>query len=304
MNQLKGLFFSNLTDLDIPLFSDLTYPIYQSRFRIFRLGPSSPVVAVGVRDGENPIGLGLAELDVQTGLGLLLSIYVTPNFRRRGVATALLQQVESESSRRGCRSLCATFERDQRHVAYERLLRRCHYPVPVPRSLVGHAHGVRLLEAPWMRHSILPKAFQIFPWKNLSSAEEDVIRSHEGRPQWHPPFLSPFNTGWAIEPLNSLGLRNRGEVVGWQINHRITSDTIRYTATFVREDLQSHGLAIPLLANSIRLHIETSIDTFPKATFVIPLAMKRMVLFVRHHMQPFLDELNDSVESWKKLEQG
>ena len=123
------------------------------------------------------------------------------------------------------------------------------------------------------------------------------MKESQERKPWFPDQLNPFQDEAFIEPLNSLGLRYKGEIVGWMITHRTARDTIRYTAIYIREDLQEFGLAIPLLIESIKRQVGNEEDPVDKATFIAFMEMKAMVRFVRRYMAPYVDELNDSVET-------
>ena len=46
--------------------------------------------------------------------------------------------------------------------------------------------------------------------------------------------------------MSSLGLRYRGEVVGWVINHRMDERTVRFTCSFMRRDLARRAAILAL----------------------------------------------------------
>ena len=147
----------------------------------------------------------------------------------------------------------------------------------------------------------MPAAFEIFPWSELKEFEKEQLRNRNSQSNWYPEILSPFREMNIIEPLNSLGLRHKGKVVGWQINHRIALDTIRYTSMFVRDDLQNFGLAIPLMSEAIRRQLYCGQFWIDRATFVVPYEMTAMIRFVHKHMMPYVDHANESLEAHKTL---
>ena len=101
-----------------------------------------------------------------------------------------------------------------------------------------------------------------------------------------------------MEPLNSLGLRYQGEVVGWLISHRIAPDTIRYTCSFTRQDLQKFGRHLGLMSEAIKLQYEAKI---PYIIWTIPIHHRAMVEFTKKRISPYLIYLREIKESHKLI---
>ena len=155
------------------------------------------------------------------------------------------------------------------------------------------------MDAPWMHKYSLPTSFSAFLWSELTKNERMIIQQKQEAEQWYPESLSPFQDEEIIEPLNSLGLRYKGEVVGWMITHRLTPDTIRYTSLFIRQDFQNLGRAIPLLAKAIYLHNSSKVT---KGIFVVEIENKPMCRFVKRRMAPYLTSITETRETFKLLQ--
>ena len=287
----------------IPLFEAMTFPAYRS---LFALGAheESPLIARAAEVDGEPAGLAVAWRETPAR-AKWVSIYTAPAFRRRGIAAALLAAIEEAAATRGCRTLEASLERGRpMRDVLERQLRASGYGEPVLRALMCRVHdgGARLKTAPWFYATTMPASFELFPWTALTEEEGRTIRERQARDPWYPANLDPFGDAHLMEPLNSLGLRLAGEVVGWSITHRIFPDTIRYTYLFVRQDLQPFGIAIPLLLASMRRQIDSPLITsVPNATFKVPLVFGGMVKFLRGRMAPYISELNDIIDMAKPL---
>ena len=87
-----------------------------------------------------------------------------------------------------------------------------------------------------------------------------------------------------MDAASSVGLRLHGAVVGWVITHRVAPLLVRYTACFVREDLQAQGALFPLLVASI----DTLMGTGTTCTFVTSSQFPRMVRFTQRRLAPFV----------------
>jgi len=162
--------------------------------------------------------------------------------------------------------------------------------------LVGKTTTDTIANAPWMKRTSLPVAYRLFPWQEITSSERIALQQQTN--PWIPPMLMPFQHEQNLESLNSLGLRYQGEIVGWMITHRLDPDTIRYTAGFVRPDLQKLGRFISLLANAIQIQIDAKI---PYCIWTSPLEFSGMVHFVKKHMSPYLTSLEESRGSHRSL---
>ncbi len=86
--------------------------------------------------------------------------------------------------------------------------------------------------------------------------------------------------------------------MGWVITHRLAPDTIRYTCSFVRQDLQKMGRIIPLYVKAIQLQAKAGI---PKGIWTVPFIYTSMVSFVQKRMAPYMISIEESKTSWKSL---
>ena len=277
----------------------LTYPIWRTRLQ--QPESKESIVAVGVEVNSQPVGLAIASLVFHTDKAQIVSIYVLPEYRQQGIGGSLLHSLSRELQRRGCRQIELIYTaKVPTTVALEKLLTQQGWNMPQPRMLLCYSTTERLKKAPWLYSYRLPATFSIFPLVELTTQEYQTIQQRQARSPWYPENLSPFNSDLPVEPLNSLGLRYRGEIVGWMATHRIAPDTIRYTNLFVRQDLQKMGRAIPLLAEAIKLQLKSNISHCTCATEV---SNKSMVKFVRRRLRPFLTQVRESRQSHKLLPQ-
>jgi hypothetical protein len=202
--------------------------------------------------------------------------------RQRGCTNALLVYVAGKATTPGL----------------ERLLQTCGWGTPEPRMLICRCNRA-MRSATWIDRAALPKAFTIFPWAELTDAERQTIQQTQAAAPWIPESLVPFHYEASMEPLNSVGLRYQGEVVGWVITQRFKPDTICYSCSFVRQDMQQRGRIIPLFAEAIKRHY--SQPEIPNATWVVPHCYPGMVQFVYHRMAEYMLTMDEFRRSIKPL---
>lgn len=205
-----------------PEFTGLTYDRYK---HLVKHGENNrqAFYSIGARIDNIPAGLALCEL-ISPETVELKSLFVLPQYRRKGVAGALLNLAEREAKQRGCRTFAALYQ-DQGPCkdGIAHLLKASGYSEPAFSGLVCKSRNRgKILDAPFLKKSLLPPSCEVFLWKDLAPAEKEFIREKQKHTPWYPEILSPFSNETEIEYLNSLGLRYRGEIAGWVITHRIS----------------------------------------------------------------------------------
>jgi GNAT superfamily N-acetyltransferase len=265
----------------------LTFP----KFRPLLLaGDEERAIAVGATHVGQPVGLALAQAGDGQREAVLLSVAVLPGYRRLGIATALLQSLEEELHKRGCLRIRGVYLGDlPSAAAVDRLLRKRGWQSPLLRMVVCRSDVPNFTKAPWMWSLHLPADYTFFSWHTLSGEERSWLLTQENQGLAYGTELSPFVEEDQLEPVNSVGLRYRGEIVGWQVTHRPLPDTIRYSRLFMRRDLCRLGRGIAVLAESIRRHCKSALaQEAPKGVFDIRVDNQSMLRFLERRLQPYL----------------
>lgn len=292
----------NINNCEIAyLYHSFTFKFYQPKLQAIK--PQGSIVAIAANsDLDKPIGLALAEIKQDGKSGCVLSIFVEKNYRSLGIGTAMLTRLEKELASRGCTEIILDYTTGKPTTpALERLLTKCSWTPPQFRYLVCKSNASHIFNAPWMQKEYrLPTTFSIFPWMEITPSERQVIQQEQEASSWIvPSFHVPFHHETEdLEPLNSLGLRYQGQVVGWVLTHRIAPDTIRYTSMFVRQDLQRSARGIALFVNAIRLQNGAKI---PNGIWIVNNQNMSMVGFVKKRMLPYLTSIEENKRSFKLL---
>ncbi|WP_424099474.1 GNAT family N-acetyltransferase [Moorena producens] len=270
------------------LYQPLTFPLFRTKMRT--LIPEGSMVAIGASYLNKPVGLVLAEILPDYYCAKILSIFVLPSHRRQGVGTALLNYLERELVIRGCTEAQLLCELDNLKVQskifpLKALLRKCNWEFSNT-ELVYHSDLATIFQAPLMRKKIsIPSDMQIFSWEEITSKERLTIEQTQREKFWIKEKLYPFKHEENFEPLNSLGLRYKGEVVGWMLTERVALDTILYNCMFVRKDLQKMGRGIMLLVEAIKRQNKANI---PNGIWEVNHKNTLMIRFMDRYMLPYL----------------
>ncbi len=262
------------------------------------LGAGVNTVAIGASVAGKPVGLAMAEIQEDKS-ATVLSLFVVQAYRYQGIGTALLNSLEKELCSKGCTSIEFIYTTGQPTTStVEHLLDKCGWSSPRPRRIICKTSAYEMSNAPWMHpRRQLSDSYSIFPWTEITPEERAVIQQQETQ-SWIDPDLIPFNHEKDLEPINSMGLRYKGQVVGWLITHRIAPDTIRYSCAYIRPDLQKLGRLIFLYIRAVRLQIAANI---PFIIWTTCLEHTGMINFTKKHMGPYLTYLKETKGAYKLL---
>ena len=308
-----------LVELDASLgaaCAPMTFPVYR---HLLSLEPAprhpeqgddrliQPVGFVAKSEGV-PIGLALAELplgpestaDESAKTPEALSLFVRPEHRNRGIATALLERLEAQIRGRGFPEVKAVYMGDRPgNAALQRVLAKRGWSSPTVRTVTLRFTPQGARNTPWYGRIQLSDEYQIFPWSELAPEEREEIRRSQAASPWIPRGLEPWmHDRHSFDPISSVGLRYRDRVVGWVINHRVSSTTVRFTCSFMRKDLGRRGRILPLYTASLQRLDEAGCGD---CLFITPVEFPSMVSFVRDRCAPWEGFLTETYGVSKRL---
>ncbi|NET33068.1 MAG: GNAT family N-acetyltransferase [Cyanothece sp. SIO1E1] len=260
-------------------YGQFTFPAYRSRLATCQSNGST--VAISACIDREPVGLTLAELQADS-TAEILSIFVKSSYRNQGIGSALLNRLQTELQLQGCHQLELVYTTGPSTPILERILQKFDWSTPEPRRLICKFDSRRLLQLPGVQKPHrLPKGFSLFSWTDLTEQERRSLSSAEVT-AWAPEDLHPFRYEHNFDPATSLGLRHQGAIIGWMINHRLGADTIRFSSSYVRPDLQRRGRIFPLYAEAIkRVALQPEISTI---LWTVPYIYPTMASICKRHI--------------------
>jgi lipid II:glycine glycyltransferase (peptidoglycan interpeptide bridge formation enzyme)/GNAT superfamily N-acetyltransferase len=284
----------------------MTFPNYHGV--LGRLGTpgtdaqGNTIVAHAARLGDEPVGLVISQVtqaDPQSAD--LLSVYVAAAHRKTGIATRLIEGLEQDLARRGISQLTGVYMSGKPSIAaLERVFAKRGFTAPEHRKVVARFTPEEPSRAPWYQKAKLPPESEIFSWADLTPEEDAALRQSHADNPWIPEDLEPWRVKQPIDELSSVGLRNRGEVVGWAINHRVTPDLVRFTTAYMRRDLARRGASFPLWVESLKRLQGTGVN----CTFVTSAKFGNMMPFVLKRVKPFVGFCGETRGVSKALSSG
>lgn len=243
--------------------------------------------ALAAHADSQPVGLVIALLDPGLPMARIDSLYVDPLWRRRDIGATLLSKMEAHLRNQDLQMVRLRYHSNEETTSYlEALLKKAGWSEPKTITLC-YRFDLQNFHPPWYEHleTTLPPDHKTFPWHTLSGKERQHLQHLEAVSTF-PSDVSPFKEAASPEWINSFGLRHKKEIIGWVITHRITPDTIRYTALYIHREYRLSSLAIRLLAKAIRHHQESPIRW---GLFEAHLeeSSKPWLAFIRKRLAPF-----------------
>lgn len=292
-------------------FQEMTFPVYRHLLPL-KLAPRHPEqgdagavlpLAVAAYAGNEAIGLVLAAVPTSTGeVPQVLSLFVVAAHRKQGVATRLILEIEKLMRGGGVSTLEAVYMSGKEGVpAVERILEKRGWPAPAVRTVTLRFTLEEATRTDWYgRLPLRPPDYEIFPWTEVTDADREGLRRSNESSRWIAEGLEPWtHDEHGFDPISSVGLRYRGDIVGWVINHRVSADTVRFTCSFMRKDLGRRGRILPLYTAAIDRLRAAGIGN---CLFVTPVEYPNMVAFVKNRCAPWAGFLGETRGSTKKLD--
>jgi len=291
-------------------FRAMTYPAYRHLLdlepqpRHPTQGDHVPVrpVAIGAYLQGTPLGFVLAEMPLAPDRSAeLLSVYTANGARSQGIATHLIALLEEYLTAAGQPRVQAVYMTGKPSIAaLERVLTKRDWQGPATRAVTLRFTPEEASTTPWYgRFRLDERLYEIFPWAELGGEERKRLQaSHVEQPWIRPGLEFWIHDAYGFDERSSVGVRYRGNVVGWVINHRIKPDMVRFTCSFIRRDLGRRGRIMPVFTESIERLRGTDCHW---CTFVTPVRYDTMVRFVKRRCASWVSFFGETKEYVKRL---
>lgn len=280
---MAGLQIQRLKKDDSAEFCSLTYP--SQRWLLLNPGPEK-VIAVGVRSGQDPVGLALAHARPM-GFNELVSLYINPLFDSPAVRNKLLAQIEKECSAAGLETLQFLPVVWEPSIQSLEWLIENGWTYQGTRQLVCKAPVDNLLAIDWLQRPQLPAGYQCIPWSEVSDSSRQTLK--DSQPHW-PSLLDPFYLEKDhCDTVSQALLDEKSRIRGWLITHGIDAQILRWTASWVDPQIQSMTRVFPLWRNAAEAQKTGS--KHPLATWTVPIGLDRMQRFTLRRIRPHLTAL-------------
>jgi GNAT superfamily N-acetyltransferase len=251
--------------------------------------------AVGLVAEHQGVPVGLVLGTCTPPQSQILSLYVAPAFRRRGIATRLLQAFEDLVTHDGAQTITAGFP-EQVDTA-KALLSACGWPVPRVAARIYTCERERMLQWPGLSWPAPRPPLTFCPVVPIAADLKATI--DQGYNRWYPAYLYPYHPLDRLDPDSSLFLTTTdGSPQGWCVAQRVATDTLLYHGVFVRDEIRHLGQGPTLIAEAIRRQLAGRVQ---KGMFAVRADNRGMQKLVDKWLMPYVSQMRVRWESTKPL---
>lgn len=273
--------------------------------------------ALGVSFLGLPIGLLLLQTrgSVLNRSAEVISLAIAESFRRRGLATRLLEATVQACTAAGISLLSLSYPIDNNFA--EVMARLCSVEKgwqPTGGTVLYHCSTG---DVPAFLNTLRPYSHRLIrrtqlscvPYMNVTAMQLLKAQLKLRPPKWAVPQLPDArDSGWGtLDPACSQALMQGSELVGWCLCHRISSDAHRISIAYIAESLQSQGhLVIPIIetVNELaKMSEKVSPGMEHSLYFGVRTENKPMVRFSERRIQPHARTTTKTTEMTHRLRQ-
>lgn len=259
---------------------------------------TAQIFCIGLENNSKPIGLALISFYEALNQAEIHTINIDKHYKNPKNLTFFLHQIENIIfSANECLLIYRFSDTDPMTEDIVPILDKQEWEGPKLKML-RYFYDAKTFNPPWYnRLPPLPPGYFEFFWPQIKKNELTQIKM-DGTQGHFTTHVSPMYDKDRIEPINSIGLRHKKQVIGWMICHRVAPDTIRYTAFYIKPEFTFRGYQIRLLADSIQKQQKSDVKW---ALFELSLEGTPVswINFVLKRLAPFAQATVEVYEAWK-----
>ncbi|MEM6321782.1 MAG: GNAT family N-acetyltransferase [Bacteroidota bacterium] len=211
---------------------------------------------------QQPVGLVVANAESTQKIYRIHSLCVHPNFRRKGIATTLLDRLEKAIGQFGGTKIEGLVH--QHWTSFEWLRaksQRLNWTPFQPKLMI--VKGKTAAAAQFLgTYKSSPSNFNYVPFNQLTRKEVQHIQDKQRRSQWFDSDLHPFLARQSIATSLSFLVKKEGVIIGWLVTHQLNSTTTEITSLFLDRKYTSFRLAHFLLQKVFSAYLDAGIPKF------------------------------------------
>ena len=212
----------------------------------------------------------------------VLSLMVHPAWRRRGIATRLLQHLMAFLAEEGLTEISIRYQAPYEQLSpLDRLLIRLGWAAPQQHFLLLAGPPEPLAALTWPERFHLPAGTRLVAWQPSYRPAAERLGA--------PAELQAALRSSLIEPAVSLALLAQQELVGWLLVDRTSINAVRYSSLFVAPGHRARGQALRLIVEGCRRQVSAGI---PLARAAVAPQSEAMLRLVHRHLAPLVSQLS------------
>lgn len=291
LKMMSPTLLEHYSKLQLPFMKSLPHPINlfdpKNRLHYF----------IGATMDEVPVGLMIMNFSHQIKSADVNSLFIAEGYRRQKIASQMIQFAVEQLKVVDFKYIFITYpDRRTETPILESFFKKTGF-LGKKRVFAEFIFDYSEFQPNWFtRKYTWPGEFQLFSWTELTYYEALVIKERYLQRHAFPTAVYPFQNEPSFEPLNSLGLRYKGQLIGWVITERISPNIINYDNLFIEHEFQAKGYSIQLLVDALKIHCEHKIKWGMFKVNIIQ-ASGRWLKFIRRRLAPHADYIYEYMQT-------
>ncbi len=277
----------------IKRFEKMTFPSLSQKMK--KRGLQDPLFAIIAADNTRISGLLLVEHFVENSTGLIISFFVAPKHRERGIGSKLINLASSKLPKLiGVSVLELVFQSNWKSKGrLMNLLAKNGWQSPVTKMLLCKGSISKYQKAEWIKNVDLPPKISMKKWQELSKAEKIMLQEAETRTDV-PIEMRPSQIGQIPLPNLSLILKKDDELIGWWVSLKVSEDTLQRSSFYIYPAHRTPSLALTFSARALAEQAKTNFEYF---IFQIDARNTGMMNYFDRYLKEYQEEIAEVYEA-------
>ncbi len=280
----------HLTPANLEPYLELTYPVLApGGAAVARI--SGELLGVSAMAAGAMVGLAIAELNPDGG-ARLISIKVTPDWRRRGVGACLIQRLMLFLTREGLTPLQVRYMASREiSISLEPILYKLGWSAPLVEFVLLKSRINKLACIDWYKRFPITQPYSIVSLSDfmaLYNADQMLKMALELEPP--KDLLPPLDSSQLNQNISSVLLFG-DQLVGWLLADQASPTCIRYKSIFVAANHRGSARGLALLAYAFS---KQSLLSVPDARAAVPPDKPDILNLLRRHLGPYLTGIGEA----------
>jgi GNAT superfamily N-acetyltransferase len=251
---------------------------------------------------KKPIGLAIAEIIPGFDIMDVKSLFVIEEYKKHHLQLKMVQHLERLFAKQGGKMIHALYADAPPFLEeWEKTFIEAHWNgrrLAIIECFYDDSHKFhpKWFDKPYT----LPPNFELFYWKDLTPEDKTEIERAYSQ-KIIPPEVYPFAGGGVFEPLNSLGIRYKGRVIGWIITRRLDDQTICYYSLYCEQEFRKKGPGMLLVTEAVRLQQKAMIKQALFRVNVLLLPSLDWFSLIKRRLVPYARRYTEFYLAWHDL---
>ncbi len=218
------------------------------------------VSAVLATSNDKPVGLVLAVDLAEVKKTRIVSLFVHPSYRQKGIARGLVGKLQGEKGYMH-KELLAFYRTNWKSVEIvEKLAKSLSWSAPKVEMSILNGQVSNLVEVYKGYEDIIIDQYTIRKWEDIDKEESLAIQQifvDEGVSKFLDPFMSPHNNQKNVSSV----LFFKNQVLGWFVVNMIAEKSYEYTSLYVSKRCQNYKISLVMMKSVIMNHYRYAADS-------------------------------------------